>query len=130
MKKFFLFVALIIAFSAISQEDYSNVVFKFNSKSEFVNQFQNKTIEKQYSFVIVGLVSEKQTIKLQKSISNYRGVQSFTISQPNTNGERNAELKLYKYADHWKYYEYLFSKNGINKIMVGNREYLPSELEK
>ena len=116
--------------AAISQENYNNVVFKFNNKSEFTNQFQNKTDEKNYSFIISGLDSDKQTVKLQEAISNYRGVQRFTISGPNANNERNAELKLYKYADHWKYYEYLFSKNGIKRIAIGNREYLPSELEK
>jgi len=129
MKNLLLIMGLIIAFGAVSQENYNNVIFKFNNKSEFTNQFQNKTVEKSYSFVISGLNSDKQTIKLQKKISSYRGVQNFTISEPNANSERNAELKLYKYADHWKYYEYLFSKNGINKILIGNREYLPSELE-
>ncbi len=130
MKNLLVFVGLFIAFVAISQENYNNVIFKFDSKSEFTNQFQNKTVEKNYNFIISGLESESQAIKLKKAISSYRGVQSFTISELNANNERNAELKLYKYADHWKYYEYLFSKNGINKIMIGNKEYLPSELEK
>jgi len=129
MKNLLLIVGLIIAFGAISQESYNNVIFNFNNKSEFANQFQNKTAEKNYSFIISGLNSEKQSSKLQKAISNYRGVLNFTIAEPNSNNERVAELKLYKYADHWKYYEYLFSKNGINKIMIGNREYLPSELK-
>ncbi len=129
MKNLLLIVGLFIAFSAMSQESYNNVIFKFNNKSEFVNQFQNRTDEKNYSFVISGLDSDKQATKLQKAISSYRGVQSFTITESNANNERKAELKLYKYADHWKYYEYFFSKNGINKIIIGSREYLPSELE-
>jgi len=130
MKNLLLIIGLFIGFVAISQENLGNVIFKFNKKSEFIDQFQNKTVEKNYNFVITGLESDKQAINLKKSISNYRGVQSFTISEPTVNGERNAKLKLYKYADHWKYYEYLFSKNGINRIMIGEREYLPSELEK
>jgi len=130
MKNLLLFVGLIIGLATIAQENYNNVIFKFNTKSDFTNQFQNKTIEKNYNFIISGIESDKQATKIEKSISSYRGVLSFSISEPSVNGDRNAELKLYKYADHWKYYEYLFSKNGINKIMVNNREYLPSELEK
>jgi len=129
MKNIVLLISIIIAFSAVSQENINNVIFKFNNKSDFVNQFKNKTNEKNYNFTVINLSSDKQAAQLQNSISKYRGVQSFTISEINSNNERTAKLKLYKYADHWKYYEYLFSKNGIKKIIIGNEEYLPSELK-
>lgn len=129
MKKILLLVGIIVSLITIAQDNYNNVIFKFNNKYEFTNQFQNKTTEKNYSFIISGIESDNQAIKIKQKIGNYRGVLSFSISAPSTNGERNAELKLYKYADHWKYYEFLFSNNGINRIMINNTEYRPSELE-
>lgn len=129
MKKTIVILNLLIAFAAMSQQSLENAIFKFNNISEFSSQIDNRDLEKEFNFVVSGVNSDMQFELLKKSISDYRGVVSFSLSDLNNSNERTASLKLYKYADHWKYYEFLFSNNGISKILIGDKLYLPSQLE-
>ena len=122
MRNLLILFSFLIAFTAISQENYDNVVFKFKSKSEFENQF-NKTSEKKYDFTILGLENNEQATKLQQKISKSRGVESFTISEKDETGIRNAKIKLYKYAYNWVFYEFFFKNNGIKTVIIENIKY-------
>ncbi|GEM_PF-3865626 len=122
------FVLFVVCSLTTYSQNIDGVMFKFNNKEEFTNQFKNNTTEKIYNFLITGILSESESKILEEKISKYRGVLSFTIGIENSNGERLATLKLYNYADHWKYYEFLFSKNGINKIEINGTILKPIEL--
>jgi len=129
MKKLF-FLIIAIAFSSFiyAQNNMSKVVFVFDNIDNFTSQFDNRETPKEFSFTIKNLDDNSKLETLKNNISNYRGVSSITISDINENGERTANLVLYKYADHWKYYEYFFSKNGIYKIEINNNEYNPAQI--
>jgi hypothetical protein len=128
MKKIFIVLILgIFTLNIYSQNKFENVVFIFDKMSDFTNNFSDKETPKEFTFIVKNL-SEENLQELQNNISNYRGVTNFTISETNSNNERTANLVLYNYADHWKYYEYLFSKNGIYKIIVNNVEYNPASI--
>jgi len=128
MKKLF-FLAIALAFSSIifAQNSMNNVIFIFDNIENFTSQFDNRETPKEFTFKIKEL-EDTQLNVLKNNISNYRGVTSISISDANANGERTANLVLYKYADHWKYYEYFFSKNGIYKILINNAEYNPAQI--
>ena len=128
MKKIFivLFIST-LTLSVFGQNKMSKVVFVFNNITEFTNNFANDETPKEYNFKIQNL-SDKSVQTLTDNISGTRGVESFNISDKDENGDRKANLIVYKYADHWKYYQFLFSRNGINKILINNKEYTPSQI--
>jgi len=128
MKKIFivLFIST-LTLSVFGQNKMSKVVFVFNNITEFTNNFANDETPKEYNFKIQNL-SDKSVQTLTDNISGTRGVESFNISDKDENGDRKANLIVYKYADHWKYYQFLFSRNGINKILINNKEYTPVQI--
>ena len=126
-KTFFLVIAFMFSTFIYAQNNMSKVVFVFDNIDNFTSQFENRETPKEFSFTIRNLEDSQLEI-LKNNISNYRGVTSITISDADENGERTADLVLYKYADHWKYYEYFFSKNGIFKIEINNNEYNPAQI--
>lgn len=126
-KTFFLVIAFVFSTFIYAQNNMSKVVFVFDNIDNFTSQFENRETPKEFSFTIRNLEDSQLEI-LKNNISNYRGVTSITISDADENGERTADLVLYKYADHWKYYEYFFSKNGIFKIEINNNEYNPAQI--
>jgi hypothetical protein len=126
-KTFFLVIAFMFSTFIYAQNNMNKVVFVFDNIDNFTSQFENRETPKEFSFTIRNLEDSQLEI-LKNNISNYRGVTSITISDADENGERTADLVLYKYADHWKYYEYFFSKNGIFKIEINNNEYNPAQI--
>jgi len=129
MKQIFILVIVISSyFIGYGQNETNNVKFIFNNLNEFSSQFSNKETPKHFIFKIKNLESIKDVETLKSNISNYRGVTSFSISEPNAEGVRTADLTLYKYAGHWKYYEYFFSKNGIRIIIINGNIYNPAQI--
>lgn len=117
-----------LSYVGFGQNEANNVEFIFNNLTEFTTQFSDNETPKQYTFNIKNLNADEDVETLKNKISSYRGVTAFSISEPNSNGERTANLTLYKYADHWKYYEYLFSKNGIRIIIINGSIYNPAQI--
>ncbi len=129
MKKvFLLLIAIVFSFITFAQNATNNLVFVFEKTSDFTTQFENKETPKEFTFTIQNLNDNSSLETLKNKISGYRGVTSITISDTNENGERTAKLVLYKYANHWKYYEYFFSKIGVYKILINNKEYNPAQI--
>lgn len=129
MKKvFFLVTAIVFSSFIYAQNNMNQVVFVFDNIDNFTTQFDNRETPKEFDFIIRNIENDNQLTSLKNNISNYRGVTSITISDADENGERTAHLVLYKFADHWKYYEYLFSKNGIIKIIINNNNYNPAQI--
>ncbi len=131
MKKAFLLL-IAIGFSTLmfAQNNTNNIVFVFDNMDNFTTQVENKETPKEFTFTIKNINSDAEAEALKKKISNHRGVTSISISDANENGDRTANLVLYKYANYWRYYENFFSKNEINKIIINNKEYSPEQIGK
>jgi len=123
-----LLIAIVFSSITFAQNTTNNLMFVFEKTSDFTTQFENKETPKEFAFTIKNLNDNSILETLENKISGYRGVTSITISDTNENGERTAKLVLYKYANHWKYYEYFFSKIGVYKILINNKEYNPAQI--
>ena len=128
MKQTLLTFAAILLFTiSYGQNEINNVKFIFNNLDDFTSQFSDKENSKFFTFSITDLNNEDAEILLN-TVNNYRGVVKFEISDINSVGSRDASLELYKYADHWKYYEFLFSKNGVRIIIIDGVSYNPAQI--
>lgn len=108
--------------------DSEAVVFVFDNENVITDNFADKTNNKIIEFTVRGLSSKTEVSELTNKISNYRGVISFTIGEKLENGDYKARVELYNYANYWMYYKFLFLKNGINKIIVGNETILTEDI--
>lgn len=108
--------------------DSEAVVFVFDNENVITDNFADKTNNKIIEFTVRGLSSKTEVSELTNKISNYRGVISFTIVEKLENGDYKARVELYNYANYWMYYKFLFLKNGINKIIVGNETILTEDI--
>jgi len=129
-KAFLLLIAIGFSTLMFAQNNTNNIVFVFDNMDNFTTQVKNKETPKEFTFIIKNINDNTEAESLKKKISKHRGVTSISISDSNDNGERTANLVFYKYANYWSYYENFFSKNGINKIIIGNKEYSPEEIGK
>ncbi len=100
----------------------NEIVFKFNNKEIISSKFVDKVNQKQIDFTILGLKNKNQVQELEENISKYRGVISFTIGEKTQNNEYPASITLYKYADYWMYYKFLFLNNGIENVIFDDQK--------
>lgn len=104
------------------------IVFVFENKTVVENGFVDKANNKVIEFKIRGVKSKAELTQLSNQISNYRGVLSFIVGEKLENNDIPASMELYKFADHWMYYKFLFIKNGINKVIFDNEVTLSENL--
>ena len=97
--------------------------------AEFTDSFKDKESSKTFNFVIKS-ASDEQITNLKTSIKNVRGVESVEILDIDNSSDKTVNLVLYKYANHWKYYEFFFTRIGVTKIVIEGSEYSPDRLGK
>lgn len=130
MKKLtFTFTLLLFALLSFSQTDFSAVSLEFESMTDFTDSFRDKENSKNFQFNIVNATDEQVTI-LKNKMKTLRGVESLQVDDIENSDNKLVNITFYKFADHWKYYEYFFTRLGVNKIVVENKEYLPQTLGK
>jgi len=127
-------ILILVLFSAIntnlifSQNFNNNITFilkKYDS-GKFYTTLPNG--EKYIEFKISGLTDQRQVDTLEKHISNYRGVVSFSISNEIADNQRTGMLKSYKYVENLLYYKHMFLTNNINHLVVDGKEILTEDL--
>jgi len=105
-----------------------NVTFilkKYDSGKYFTTLQNGK---KYIEFKISGLTDQSQADTLEKHISNYRGVVSFSVSDEIVDNQRTGMLKSYKYVENLLYYKHMFLTNNINHLVVDGKEILTEDL--
>ncbi len=130
MKKFAIIFSFVFANIIISNTygQTSKPIFVFDNKEVISKHFSDKTNNKIINFKIRGLNNKNDISQLKENISNYRGVINFTIDENPVNNEYNATIELYKYADHWMYYKYLFIRNNVSQIIFGDKTVMSENL--
>lgn len=120
----FLLVIFLVFFQ--SNASFGQYTFKFDNMEVISDQFDNNVNQKQFDLTILGLENISKVQELEERISNCRGVVSFTIGErlqykDQSVNEYPASITLYKYADHWMYYKFLFINNGIENVIFDDQ---------
>ncbi|MFH2094343.1 MAG: hypothetical protein ABIJ16_01485 [Bacteroidota bacterium] len=125
MAKFIAATLLVIIYSNVlfsQSENKNQVVFVFEKESYITKHFETKNPEKQIGFIIRGIENDAEAAEFAEKMKQYRGVIDFGIGDKMPNGDRPASITLYEYADHWLYFENLFYRNDVKKIILEGQE--------
>lgn len=114
-------VAVLITFNANAQVSQS-IILKFDSKSQFENQFTDKEHSKSFNCQVLGINSAIDEQVLIHYVTSARGVESFTITT-NENGTKSAQLVVYRYATGWWYWQSFMDKTGIKTFRIAEQSF-------